>query len=291
MATRIKYLDQVDPNKPMLSQNFIDEYIKSGLDTFEQFEQQNPHVQKYTTGVADDIKTGIDFANSYFSSEGYKEKASKVSLANGQPLGTKNPIPKKVQVGLSPESIAKSYAIRELGYINMGVVPTEHLNSSGTAAHEYAHLNPLFNTQSGTVGEGNLASPHYGMDYTNLPSNYVELLTPTVETHGHDAELNEQYSDFISSLAELQKSGIFDARKAGSVFTKEHLNTYRQTEAGQKDRFLQYHTDDDKLIKAYNEIASNSGSAFQKQDGLYYAKSGGKFSRIRDYIKRKNNFK
>lgn len=140
-----------------------------------------------------------------------------------------------------------------------------------TSAHEGFHWNRFFNTKRRNK-PFNLSkdpeSPYYNYDYSHIPDEVKNILKPNEqmlkERHKlglgdlkHDAELNEAYSDLGALRYNLEKEGIFDSKKAGEIFTKEHLEKYRKTERGKRDRFIQLHTDD-QIIEAINVIAENN---------------------------------
>ena len=284
-STYFYYFDDKfnDENMPR-SEEYTAALVRKEASSAEEFESKFNKPAKVKP-ITDVIKQSLNYVSDYYGSEGYKERAGKTILTDGQPLSQETPIP-RATVGFMDYPVAGSYALSDKSFLAMGVAPSKFFGASETAAHEMAHLNMLFNDINGTVGTGDRASDHYGIDYTLLPQHYVDILTPTQQTSSHNLELNENYSDHIATKQGLYETGIFDSRLPGQTFTQEQLNAYKQTERGKKDRFLQLHSDD-QVIRAINEIAYNKSTPFQKNDNVYFAKNGSKFVKVRNFIKYK----
>ena len=215
----------------------------------------------------DDIKEGLQFASNYFQSDGFlKRTADMGAKYNG--FGTKHIAPRSNQVTYSPGWDNADANLRfglKTGWYNN--------NLSESAAHEAFHWNPLYNNLKGYSKKLFFESPYYGQNYSMVPREIKEILTPErikLEQRNkrglgdlkHDFEINESYSDLGALRQQLQKSGVFDSFENNNTFNQKMLDEFRKLyrkEGTPTERFLNLHTDD-QIIKAINEIAENNNS-------------------------------
>lgn len=213
-----------------------------------------------------DIKEGLQFASDYFQSEGFLRRNKDMGAKYGG-FGTKNITPGSNQVTYSPgwdnADASLKFGLKTGWYNN---------NLSESAAHEAFHWNPLYNSR-GYSRKLSFESPYYGQDYSIIPKEIKQILTPErikleernkkgLGDLNHDFEINESYSDLGALRQQLQKSGVFDSFKKDDIFTQKMLNQFRELyrrERTPTERFLNLHTDD-QIIRAINEIAQNNNS-------------------------------
>ena len=213
-----------------------------------------------------DIKEGLQFASDYFQSEGFLRRNKDMGAKYGG-FGTKNITPRSNQVTYSPgwnnADASLKFGLKTGWYNN---------NLSESAAHEVFHWNPLYNSR-GYSRKLSFESPYYGQDYSIVPKEIKQILTPErikleernkrgLGDLNHDFEINESYSDLGALRQQLQKSGVFDSFKKDDIFTQKMLNQFRELyrkERTPTERFLNLHTDD-QIIRAVNEIAANNNS-------------------------------
>ena len=215
----------------------------------------------------DDIYEGLQFASNYFQSDGFlKRTADMGDKYNG--FGTKHIAPRSNQVTYSPGWDNADANLRfglKTGWYNN--------NLSESAVHEAFHWNPLYNNLKGYSKKLSFESPYYGQNYSMVPREIKEILTPErikLEQRNkrglgdlkHDFEINESYSDLGALRQQLQKSGVFDSFENNNTFNQKMLDEFRKLyrkEGTPTERFLNLHTDD-QIIKAINEIAENNNS-------------------------------
>lgn len=215
----------------------------------------------------DDIYEGLQFASNYFQSDGFlKRTADMGAKYNG--FGTKHIAPRSNQVTYSPGWDNADANLRfglKTGWYNN--------NLSESAVHEAFHWNPLYNNLKGYSKKLSFESPYYGQNYSMVPREIKEILTPErikLEQRNkrglgdlkHDFEINESYSDLGALRQQLQKSGVFDSFENNNTFNQKMLDEFRKLyrkEGTPTERFLNLHTDD-QIIKAINEIAENNNS-------------------------------
>ena len=235
-------------------------------------EAKNKYPTAYTEGSKEAINAA-NFIDNYYNSKGYQQRASRYGIS------TSNPLPSNITVNIEDFDNDKPsrylFRLNDVGsrasFIDEGndIKLWNNIETVasplGVAAHEYAHLNPLYNTRT-TNKVKTVDSPYYGMDYSSVPQRYKDILIGEGYTDDHDKELNENYSDLMGLRAELQKAGIFDSFD-GSIFDENLLQKVK--DSGIKNRFLEYHTDQ-QIIDALNEIADVGQSSI----GNYAAKGG-----------------
>jgi hypothetical protein len=116
-------------------------------------------------------------------------------------FGTKHVAPVSNQVTYSPgwnnADASLKFGLKTGWYNN---------NLSESAAHEAFHWNPLYNNLRGYSRKLSFESPYYGQDYSIVPKEVKQILTPErikLEERNkrglgdlkHDFEINESYSD------------------------------------------------------------------------------------------------
>ena len=237
--------------------------------------------------VPENMKDAWDaasFVSDYYSSEGYKKRLAGAglppeTLTFGALMQT---VPDMdtwdsytsgndvVYVGLKPyyydfptwnTPLGKTVVSRPIAEENKygaGLFP-------GTvAAHEVAHLNPLFNTRYDDwyhpLRKNKDISPYYGNDYSKVPPYWMYLLQPNKQVNSHDYEASENYSDLMSLRYFLQKNGIFDSTDPNVEFKSSDYDKIFEHEGGEKLRYLMHHSKD-AVIKAINEVATRDDMA------------------------------
>lgn len=129
----------------------------------------------------------------------------------------------------------------------------KNLDLSGTtltsvSAHEAAHGNRIFNTESNIDAftpvdrrvQIMMESPEYQLNYQAVPERWRQLLKPSKYVNSHDIELSEGYSDLWGTRANMYERGIgkkasFDPNKKYNYFD---LLRYKMTPTGMTDRFI-----------------------------------------------------
>jgi len=222
------------------------------------------------------------FVENYYSSDGYKKRMADAGLPAKD-------LKLKTEMYVYPDmDIWDSYTSGN-GEVNIGLVPYymdfptsntilgktiidkaisednkygEGLYPGIVAAHEMAHLNPLFNTRYDDwyhpLRKNKDLSPYYGNDYTKVPPYWMYLLRPNIQVNEHDAEASENYSDLMALRYFLQKNGIFDSMGPNAEFKSSDYDKIFEHEGGKNLRYLMHHSKD-AVIKAINEIAGVSG--------------------------------
>lgn len=265
--TSVEQLFKDDYNEDEISRiyNKLTENEKSQFDNY--WGQYVGYVNKKLIPFSeqrDAYKKGLQFASDYFHSPGYDQRFSKLKIKYGDFPRTKNIYPESDQVTWIPGYRNANSAL-EFGLFDGDRFK---FRFGSTATHEGFHWNPTYNNRGGSSLTAE--SPYYGNNYSNIPQEIKEILTPSQDAlkrrHSqglgdleHDAELSEQYSDLGALRYNLNKEGIFDSRKISEQFNQKMLDMFRGTESAKTDRFLDLHTDD-QIIKAVNEIAANNKS-------------------------------
>ena len=233
----------------------FNDYIKSLENTYGKYEKTpaNPQYRKYLINKNKDknnLYEASQFVLDYYSSPGYKERATKYNIERTPLL----PYRKVKVLNAEPGEGSNAHTYRD--YIRLDEDDTKYFTYPYIISHELGHFNPLYNTRSKVKTDD---SPYSNNDYSDIPSKYKDILSGHDYENDHDAELSENYSDLMGLRESLFRLGIFDSKKSGNVFTLKMLNEYRKTKEGEKNRFLKHHTDQ-QIIDAVNEIAYNDNN-------------------------------
>lgn len=108
--------------------------------------------------------------------------------------------------------------------------------------------------------------------FRSMPSDEVKvnIARSKKEPWAHYAALDEPYSDLLGLRILMDKEGIFDSKKAGNIFTQEHLDAFKKIYP--KHRMYNYYTDA-QIIEMMNTVAHNDQ---QFDISTLYAKIGTK---------------
>lgn len=230
-----------------------------------------------------DVYDAASFVENYYTSDGYKKRLADAGLSSQDMKysGYMQAVPDMelwdsytsgdggINIGLLPyymdfptdnTVLGKTFIsapISEANRYAAGLYPAT------VAAHEFAHLNPMFNTRYDDWyhprRKNKDLSPYYGNDYTKVPPYWMYLLHPNKEVNDHDLEASENYSDLMSLRYFLWKNGIFDSMDPNAEFKSSDYDKIFEHEGGENLRYLMHHSKD-AVIKAINEVASNSGN-------------------------------
>lgn len=136
--------------------------------------------------------------------------------------------------------------------------------------------------------------------YKNFKNNYIntdkkemyDKYNDFYYDYNHDGNPGESYADLMQLRYDMNRLGIFDSRKKGQKFTKEHLNKFR-TKDKTNYRIFDNFSDND-IIWMMNNVAQVEN----RKDNKLLAKRGGKMNAIERYkqgskihIKKKNRGK
>lgn len=136
--------------------------------------------------------------------------------------------------------------------------------------------------------------------YKNFKNNYIntdkkemyDKYNDFYYDYNHDGNPGESYADLMQLRYDMNRLGIFDSRKKGQKFTKEHLNKFR-TKDKTNYRIFDSFSDND-IIWMMNNVAQVEN----RKDNKLLAKRGGKMNAIEQYkqgskihIKKKNRGK
>ena len=140
-----------------------------------------------------------------------------------------------------------------MGKLRIGTLGNNAFNSRNIIAHELGHTRNLYNTP----GERSSDSPYYGFDYGYIRNRHKKWLSPTIKVNDHDAELAESYSDLMALRYDLYENDIVDGTKRR--YRNRDIKNFLNTEEGQKNRYLQQHTNINKVRKALNKVYPDGG--------------------------------
>lgn len=235
--------------------------------------QMQPDYQR----MVDNVLEGLTYAESYFTSPGFQDR-----LRNFDQEYLYLDIPSFETILYNQEPTITFDPTYNNANANL-VFGLQHANF-GTAAHELAHKNMVYNSKDQYYDIKDYAndknslyySPYYGFNYQQITPEILTILKPSNYTNTHDAEISESYSDLIRTRAQLEKLGIYSSTQTGQTFTEDLYDQYLNTEAGKTDRFLQLHTKQ-QVLDALNLIASNINTTnpFEVSNNTYLAAFGG----------------
>ena len=238
----------------------------------------------------ENIDDAADFVRNYYKSDGYLRRLSDSGLPAVplnispnilpiiEPVNNSFALGKDIFIGVKPPQLTfpvVNHPITGRPLLDVGQIH-DNENSLGffpaaAAAHEAAHLNPLYNTRYKDWYREDRhykeLSPYYGNDYSNVPGYYMYILAPNKEVNDHDKEASENYSDLMALRYYLQKNGLFDSMDKTAVFTSEDYDKIFETEGGKHLRFIKNHSKD-AVIKAINDIAQVSEADLLAPDSL-----------------------
>lgn len=100
---------------------------------------------------------------------------------------------------------------------------------------------------------------------------------PIGDQEDHDDLPREAYADFVRTKIALRNSGLYDTYAPydpNNLITKEILNKYKKTSAGQSDRFIHMYDNDDDVLNLLNNFAYSPDSVQKNNNGVYMADKG-----------------
>ena len=126
----------------------------------------------------------------------------------------------------------------------------------------------------------------YGDDFKENPDKYYDGLNTLFDgniinmfkrmfypnVNGHDANPSESYADLFKFRYDLYESGIFDSRTT-ELFTKDHLNKFKQSKYYKKNKRLFDNFSDDNIVTMMNTVAQDNSNN-QSYNDVSYARSG-----------------
>lgn len=202
----------------------------------------------------------VDYINSlYNTSRGKRQlrKADRYAIrkgANANSLGVNNIYSiKYYPKDVDTSKYSRLFGGNASGIIEMGTIDNVNYNFRNTLAHELGHGRNLYNTP----GKESLDSPYYGFNYGYIRNRHKKWLSPTTKVNDHDVELAESYSDLMALRYDLYDNNIVDGTKRR--YRNKDIKNFLNTEEGQKNRYLQQHTNINHVRKALNRVYDVGG--------------------------------
>lgn len=153
--------------------------------------------------------------------------------------------------------------------INKANAPKGKVTISTKRPQSYAFSYPILRNKAYKKVVENKKIP---VPFKQMPADEVKINIVKSKRipQTHYAALDEPYSDLLGLRMLMDKEGIFDSKKAGNIFTQEHLDAFKKIYP--KHRMYNYYTDS-QIIEMMNTVAHNDQ---QFDTNTLYAKMGTK---------------